>query len=114
MIDALISGKLMDKPVRRMGRDNNPFLTVAVFTPIANGDSLRISVIAFDEEVCDGIYALDKGDSICLVGELSPKIWQPKDSNGSKISCEFTAHGFLSTYHVSRKRKAVLASAEID
>ncbi|PPC88718.1 MAG: single-stranded DNA-binding protein [Methylotenera sp.] len=107
MIDALISGKLADKPVRRISKDDNPFLTAAVFVSIANGESLRIGVIAFDKTVCAGLYELDKGDSVYLAGELSPKIWQPRDGSAAKISCEFTAHCFLSTYHVSRKRKAM-------
>ncbi len=107
MIDALINGKLASKPIKRYGKDNKPFLTVGVFTPIADGDSIRISVIAFDANICAALFALDIGESVCLSGELTPKLWQPKDGGDVKISCDFVAHAVLTTYHVKRKRQVM-------
>ncbi|MDO9050015.1 MAG: single-stranded DNA-binding protein [Methylotenera sp.] len=107
MIDALINGKLAQKPVKRISKSNNIFVTAAVYTPTSNGDNMRISVIAFDESVGLSLLALDEGDSVCMSGELTPKVWQPKDGGEPKPACDFTAHAVLTAYHVSRKRQAV-------
>ena len=107
MIDALINGKIAFKPIKRIGKNQNLYVTVSVFTPTAMGDNMRVGVIAFDERVCQSLLALDEGDSICMSGELTPKIWQPKDGSEPKPACDFIAHAILTTYHVNRKRQAV-------
>ena len=108
MIDALINGKLAKKPVKRIGKSKNIYVTAAVFTTTATGENMRIGIIAFDENVCQSLLALDEGDSVCMSGELTPKVWQPKDGGEPKLACDLTVHLVLTTYHANRKRQAVL------
>lgn len=108
MIDALIAGKLHNAPTQRTGPSGKPFVTAMVRTPVADGDTMFVSVIAFDENVRGALLALDEGDSVSLSGTLTPKVWT--DKNGTaKPSCDLVAHAILTPYHVTRKRKAVTA-----
>jgi hypothetical protein len=70
-------------------------------------------VIAFDAIVKAALLALDDGDSLALVGTLTPKV--RTDRNGAaKIALDMVAHGVLSAYHVQRKRKALRAGYGTD
>lgn len=111
MIDALIAGKIHGTPTQRTGQSGKPFVTASVRTPTANGDSLFVSVIAFDPKVRDALLVLDDGDSVSLSGTLTPKVWTDKQGQ-AKPSCDLVAHAMLTAYHVTRKRKAVVAEAE--
>jgi single-stranded DNA-binding protein len=106
MIDALINGRLASKPMSRVSKNNKQFVTVSVKTPASDGNSLYVSVIAFDEKVCTALLALDEGDAVYLSGELQPKVWQPKDGN-AKPAVDIIAHAALTAYHVTRKRQAI-------
>lgn len=81
-----------------------------VRTPMADGDTLFVSVIAFDGKVCDSLLALDDGDSVSLSGTLTPKVWVDKHGT-AKASADMVAHAVLTPYHVTRKRRAVTAEA---
>lgn len=48
MIDALISGRPHGKPAQRTGPSGKPFVVAKVRTPLADGESTFVSVIAFD------------------------------------------------------------------
>ena len=100
MIDAIISGKLFKKPVPRTGKSGKPFATCNVRVAMGE-ESIFVSVIAFDGAVIKGLLALDAGDSVSLSGALTPKVWE------GKPALDLVAHGILTAYHVSRKRKAV-------
>lgn len=106
MIDALIGGKLHGKPVSRTSKAGKPFTVAKIRTPLANGESLFVSVIAFDKNVAAALLALDDGDSVALSGELAPKVWQPKEGE-AKPALDLVAHALLTAYHVTRKRREV-------
>lgn len=105
MIDALISGRLHSKPVERVGHSGKPFAVAKVRAALADGESVFVSVICFDADVCHALMVLDAGDSVALSGELRPKVWT--DQGGTvKPALDLVAHAVLSAYHVTRKRKA--------
>lgn len=105
MIDALIAGRLHSKPVERTGTSGRPFVVAKVRTPLSDGESIFVSVIAFDADVYRALLALDAGDSISLSGELRPKVWT--DQGGTvKPALDLVAHAVLTAYNVNRKRKA--------
>jgi hypothetical protein len=108
MIDGLIGGKLYGKPAQRVGQSGKPFVTCKIRTPLADGESIFVAVITFDKEVGAGLLALDDGDSVALSGELKPKVWQPKEGE-AKPALDLVAHALLTAYHVSRKRREVVA-----
>jgi hypothetical protein len=100
MIDALIAGKLVKKPVQRTGQSGKPFATGNVRVATTGEEAVFVSVIAFDNAVIAGLMALDAGDSVSLSGPLTPKVWQ------GKPALDLVAHGILTAYHVNRKRKS--------
>ncbi len=108
MIDALISGKLFAKPAQRTGNSGKPFVTCKVRVATGGEDAVFVSVIAFDAPVIAAMMALDAGDSISLSGVLTPKVWQ------GKPGLDLVAHGILTPYHVTRKRKAMTAAPDTD
>ena len=101
MIDALIAGKLHSKPMAHTGKSGKPFVTAKVRVSVTADDSLFVSVITFSQTVIPALLALDASDSVSLSGTLTPKVWD------GKPALDLVAHGILTAYHVTRKRKAV-------
>ena len=106
MIDALIAGRLHGKPVERTGTSGKPFAVCKVRTPLQDGETAFVSVIAFDADVCRALLALDAGDSVALSGTLTPKVWTDRDGT-TKPALDLVAHSLTTAYHVTRKRKAM-------
>ena len=112
MIDGLIGGKLHGKPVQRTGASGKQFVTCKVRTPTAAGDALFVNVIIFSESAGAVALALDDGDSICLSGSITPKVWAPP-SGEPRVVLDMVAHAALTSYHVTRKRKAARELEEV-
>lgn len=106
MIDGLIAGKLFGYPNERTSRAGKAFATAKVRAAAGDGEPLFVNVIAFDPGVCAALLALDDGDSVALTGTLTPKVWVDREGV-AKPSLDLVAHGVLTAYHVTRKRKAV-------
>lgn len=107
MIDALISGRLHAAPQARTSKTGSQFVTATVRIATREGGSLFASVIAFSSTACRALLALQEGDAIALAGELTPKVYQPKDGGEPRASLDLVAHAVLTEYHVSRKRAAI-------
>lgn len=108
MIDALVSGKLFAKPVQHTSKSGKLFATCKVRAATGGEDAIFVSVICFDAPVITALLALDAGDSVSLSGQLTPKVW-----NG-KPALDLIAHAIVSTYHVTRKRRAMQADDNQD
>ncbi len=106
MIDALIAGSLHGKPVERTGPSGKPFAVCKVRTPLQDGETVFISVIAFDADVCRALLALDDKDTVALSGSLTPKVYQPKDGSPARPALDMVASAVLTPYHIKRKRQA--------
>lgn len=106
MIDGLIAGKLHGKPKERASNNGKPFVTCMVRVA-TDADSLFVSVIAFNEDTCRALLALEDGDSVALSGSLTPKVYQPKNGGEARPALDMVAHAVLTAYHVRRKRQAV-------
>jgi single-stranded DNA-binding protein len=106
MIDGPIAGKLHGKPTERVGASGKAFVTARVRAAVADGESLFVNVIAFDDCAKAALLALDDGDSVALAGTLAPKVWVDKNGD-AKPTLDMVAHGVLTPYHVQRKRKAM-------
>lgn len=109
MIDALIAGRLYGAPAQREGR-SGPYAVAKVRVSVRDGEAYFVHVIAFAEQAVSALLALSDGDSVALSGELTPKVYQPKDGP-PRPSLDLLAHAVLSAYHVHRKRQAI-AGAE--
>ena len=106
MIDALIAGKVHGTPTQRTGKSGKPFALAKVRTPTTEGESVFVSVIAFDDAPCNALLALSDGDSVALSGTLTPKTWTDREGN-TRPALDMVAHQVLTSYHVTRKRAAV-------
>jgi single-stranded DNA-binding protein len=106
-IDALIQGRLHSAPQARTAKTGSPFVTATVRVPTKDNGSLFASVITFSATVCNALMALQSGDAVSLAGELTPKVYQPKDGGEPRPSLDLVAHAVLTEYHILRKRKAV-------
>lgn len=106
MMDALIAGRLHGQPTARTGKSGKPFAVARVRAAGGDGESLFVTVIAFDEAPCKALQALRDGDSVALSGSLTPKVWTDKEGN-TRPALDLVAHQVLTSYHVTSKRRAV-------
>ena len=111
MIDGLVGGKLNGAAKEHLSKTGKRFATAKLRTPLADGDSIFVSVIAFSETVVDGLMALSDGDSVALSGALTPKVWQPANGE-ARPAIDLVAHALVTAYHVQRKRQQVQAKRE--
>jgi single-stranded DNA-binding protein len=77
-----------------------------VRTSTRDGSAIFCNVIAFDEKAVTALLALAEGDSVALAGELTPKVYTPRNGE-PRPSLDLLAHAVLTEYHIARKRKAV-------
>jgi single-stranded DNA-binding protein len=108
MIDALVGGRLHGKATERIAKKGNTFATCVVRATCRTGETVFISVIAFNETAVTGLLALNDGDSVTLAGELTPKVWTSPEGE-ARPSLDLVAHQVLTTYAVKRKRQAIAA-----
>ena len=106
-IDALVAGRIHKPPQARTSQNGKRFVTTVVRAATRDGNGLFISVIAFSDSACTALLALGDGDSVALAGELTPKIYHPRDGGEPRPSLDLVAHKVLTEYHVQRNRKAV-------
>ncbi|MHB1689764.1 MAG: single-stranded DNA-binding protein [Thiomonas sp.] len=105
MIDALIGGTLHATAEQKTGQAGKPFVVCKVRTPMANGESLFVNVIAFDKAAGAALLALHAGEPVNLAGTLTPKVWTPAQGEPRPV-LDMVAHACLTTYAVQRNRKA--------
>jgi single-stranded DNA-binding protein len=110
MIDALVGGKLWKQAERRRSANGNDYVLAKVRAADGDGEGLFISVIAFSHSAQEALLALDDGDSVSLAGTLKIGTYETRD--GVKPSVSMTAHRVLTSYHVTRTRKAVAEASE--
>lgn len=79
MIDGLIGGKITKAPVQRTSQSGKSFVTTNLSAPVGNGESIPVSVIAFDPAPCRALLALGIGDSVSIAGSITPKAYINKD-----------------------------------
>lgn len=106
MIDALIAGKVYGQPKQMTSKAGKPFATAKVRAAAGEGEALFVNVISFDADTVAALLALGDGDSVALAGSLTPKVWTDREGN-HRPAVDLVAHQVLTTYHVTRKRKAV-------
>ena len=59
MIDALVSGRIFGKPTERTSKAGKPFAVAKMRVAAGDGESTFISIIAFDQQPCDALLALN-------------------------------------------------------
>ena len=110
MIDALVTGKLHGAPQQRTGKSGKPFTICKVRVPTGE-DATFCNVIAFDDATQAALLALGDGEAVALAGSLKVGTWTARDGT-ARPSLDLTASAALTTYHVTRKRKAMQPEQE--
>ena len=108
MIDALIGGRIYGTPTERVASSGVRYTTAKVRVPTRAAEALFVNVIAFDDQAISALLALSDRDSVAISGELTPKVYVPKQGE-PRPSLDLLAHSVISPYHVARRRKAVRA-----
>lgn len=111
MIDALICGRLHGAPKSRTSSNGRPFATAVVRTATRAGEAIFVNTIVFAQPAVTALLALADGDSVALAGELTPKVFVPKQGE-PRPSLDLLGHQVISPYSVQRKRQAVVAAAQ--
>ena len=103
MIDALIAGKVHGTPTERTGKSGKPFALAKVRTPTTEGESVFVSVIAFDAAPVSALLALKEGDSVAVAGPLKVGTWQDKEGQ-HRPALDVVAAQVMTVYQVRHKR----------
>ena len=97
MIDGLVAGRLYGEAEQRVDKDGKPFSVAKVRAATADGETLFVNVIAFEQSVCAALGDLRDGDSIALTGTLTPRVWTDKQGN-TRPALDMVAHRLLSLH----------------
>lgn len=110
MIDALITGKLHGAPSQKTSKNGNTFTTAKVRVP-SGDESIFCNVIAFNQDAQGALLALGTGEAVALAGSLKVGTWTARDGT-ARPSLDMTASQVLTSYHVTRRRKAMQPEQE--
>ena len=105
MLDALLSGRLIGTPQKRLAKSGQPFAGARVRCPMHDGATVVVSVSAFEPEPMAALLVLADGDAVSITGPLTLGTWT--DNEGlQRPSAAMLAHHVLTPYSVNKKRKA--------
>ena len=105
MLDALLSGRLIGTPQKRLAKSGQPFAGARVRVSMHDGAVIVVSVTAFEPEPMAALLVLNEGDAVSIAGPLTLGTWT--DNEGlQRPSAAMLAHNVLTTYSVNKKRKA--------
>ena len=80
MLDALLSGRLIGSPQKRLAKSGNPFAAARVRCPMHDGTYVVVSVTAFEPEPMAALLVLNEGEAVSINGPLTLGTWT--DSEG--------------------------------
>ena len=109
MIEALVTGTLMEVAETREGKNDSRYTVAKVKATAGDGESLIVNVIAFSNEASHALLALDEGDTLALSGALTPKVWTDKQGN-TRAALDLVATQVMSLYHAQQKGGAMAPS----
>jgi hypothetical protein len=104
MIDALVTGKLIQNPVLRTGASGKPFTNFLLSVGVGEDQPIVVSGIAFGE-ASERISRLTKGAPVSVIGSLKPSTWSDKATGETKHGFNITVNNSLSPYDIQKRRK---------
>ena len=72
--------------------------------PASNGDSVIVSVIAFDA-MAQKLQTLQEGDSVAIAGAMTPKAFTDKTTGEPRPSLDMVASQVLTAYQYTKRRQ---------
>ena len=105
MLDALLSGRLIGTPQKRLAKSGQPFAGARVRVSMHDGAVIVVSVTAFEPEPMAALLVMSEGAAVSIAGPLTLGTWT--DNEGlQRPSAALIAMHVLTTYSVNKKRKA--------
>ena len=105
MIDAIAQGTVFGTPTQRTGKSGKPFALAKMRVPTTEGESVFVSVIAFDDGPVAALLALKEGDSVAVSGPLKVGVWLDKEGQ-HRPALDVVAQQVMTVYQVRHKRAA--------
>jgi single-stranded DNA-binding protein len=105
MIDAMLRGRLVADPERKLTKAGRDYATARLSVTDREGGEHLALLTAFDEQAATAVLALGKGDALVVAGELSIGIWAPEGKE-PRPSLRVLVHQVLTVHHVRRRRAA--------
>jgi len=105
MLDALLSGRLIGTPQKRLAKSGQPFAGARVRVAMTDGNNLLVSVTAFEPEPMAALLVMSEGAAVSIAGPLTLGTWTDQEGQ-ARPSAAMLAHNVLTTYSVNKKRKA--------
>jgi single-stranded DNA-binding protein len=105
MIDALIRGRLVADPDRKLTKAGKDYATARLSVTDREGGEHLALLTAFDDGAVRALLSLGKGDALVVAGELSIGVWTP-ESGEPRPSLRVLVHQVLTPYAVQRRREA--------
>lgn len=96
---------MQGKAQSRITKTGNPYATGKLRTSTKDGETVWVDVICFEGAAVAALLALGDGDPVAVSGEATPRVYIPPDGP-PRPSMSVLAHGVLTPYAVTRKRKA--------
>ena len=109
MIDVVIGGRLRAPPQRRLTRQGKAYATAQMMASAHDSElPIYCGLICFQPEAVAALLALSAGDPLAVVGEATPKVYQPADGGEPRASLNVLVHVVTSPYAVRRKRQVLV------
>jgi single-stranded DNA-binding protein len=105
VIDGLIAGTLHAAPERKTSQSGRGFVTARIRAAAHNGETVFVSVVAFDAAVGEMLLSMGAGESVAVAGSVTPKAWLTQQGE-PRCGLDVVAHALLTPYHVRRRREA--------
>ena len=106
MISVMASGTLINAPAKRVSKNGNDFVTAQLKTFDGDESSL-VSLVAFDEAICNSLLALSKGDAVVVSGSGKASSWTGRDG-ARALGLNVVVKVVMTQYAVTKKRKAAV------
>lgn len=107
MFDGLLGGKIYGQPAQRTGKNNNTFVVAKMRVPVAEGEGMFASLIAFDSKAQVALLALSDGDSATVAGSVTVKVWTGHQDGQPRPAVDVVVSQVLSVYAIKKKRDKV-------
>jgi single-stranded DNA-binding protein len=111
VIDALVGATLWKKPEAKKSGAGNAYVKASVRATDGEGQHMFVDVVAFSDSSMAVLLSLNDGDSVAVAGTLKIGVYTPRDGGAARPNVSIVAQHVLSSYHVTRKRKAVADAA---
>lgn len=104
MLDALIAGRLVSTPEKRVATNGSPFAKVRVSVATNDGARALVNVVAFDVQPMTALLMMADGEGISATGPMTMRAWVD-DEGQARCAATLVAQNILSAYSVTKKRQ---------